>query len=539
MVIITGNPQSTVYINNEEVGTGDTIKTITKKGLIKQLIVKTPKYKDEYYCLIPLIRNAAFWALQPLNICNLFIGISIDGMLAKKYNTANKIPPLTNYKYRTTDSKYIYLSDVKFDIKDKKKNYKTFTIKYSDNVITDANNTEKEKNTQDEADAQKSIKKKGHSTGNKLIKEDNEIRYTDTTICNALNNIIKKSGYVDTVSKIFSANNNTLVLEASINNICFFNISHSKKGIAYHKAKVYSKWYIKNTYNEILDSILTQNFSGDFMGYYNYTPPPTPTSTTNNSDAYANYYNNYITKMINNNHVLNQKEYLDALTNSYLSLFDNENLKKYLKQDTDYRITEPLLSIDAPKQTVQEVGEATEASVTVKTKDGHGSGFAISQDGYILTNFHVIAGKYFGKLNEVKVILSNGEELPAQVIRYSRYGDIALLKVENKFNKAFLLSNNKTFKNFQEVYAIGTPKSVELGQSISKGIISNERKTNNNDILQLSMSVNAGNSGSPLFDKTGVLHGVIVSKLIGWSTEGVSFAVPSYLKPDYLNINYK
>ncbi len=88
------------------------------------------------------------------------------------------------------------------------------------------------------------------------------------------------------------------------------------------------------------------------------------------------------------------------------------------------------------------------------------------------------------------------------------------------------------------MYTIGAPKSIELGQSISAGIISNERNNNNNVLLQLGMSVNAGNSGGPLFNKDGVLDGVVCAKLIGENTEGVAFAIPSYLIQGYLNIKY-
>ena len=88
-----------------------------------------------------------------------------------------------------------------------------------------------------------------------------------------------------------------------------------------------------------------------------------------------------------------------------------------------------------------------------------------------------------------------------------------------------------------EVYSIGTPKSVELGQSVSLGIISNERKSNNNNLLQVSINVNPGNSGGPLFEKSGALQGIVTSKLVGFATEGVGFAIPSYLIPAYLNLS--
>ncbi len=90
-----------------------------------------------------------------------------------------------------------------------------------------------------------------------------------------------------------------------------------------------------------------------------------------------------------------------------------------------------------------------------------------------------------------------------------------------------------------EVYALGAPKSIELGQSISAGLLSNDRNTNNNRLIQLNMSLNGGNSGGPVFDKTGQLHGVVQSKLIGKDTEGVAFAIPSYLISDYLKIQLK
>jgi serine protease Do len=151
----------------------------------------------------------------------------------------------------------------------------------------------------------------------------------------------------------------------------------------------------------------------------------------------------------------------------------------------------------------------------------------------------VIAGKNQDKPSSVKVILSNGILLDAEVIRYNGARDIALLKVAYNFEKAFLLSDIKSFKNLSEVYTIGAPKSIELGQSVSLGLISNERTTNNNNLLQLNININGGNSGGPLFDKNGTLHGVIQSKLVGKDTEGVGFAIPSYLLFSYLNIQYQ
>jgi S1-C subfamily serine protease len=88
----------------------------------------------------------------------------------------------------------------------------------------------------------------------------------------------------------------------------------------------------------------------------------------------------------------------------------------------------------------------------------------------------------------------------------------------------------------QNLYTIGAPKHIELGQTITRGIFSNERIVNNNHLLQLNMNVNSGNSGGPVIDNNQKLHGVIVSKLWGLSVEGICFAIPSHIIKDNLNL---
>ena len=236
---------------------------------------------------------------------------------------------------------------------------------------------------------------------------------------------------------------------------------------------------------------------------------------------------NYESKMFN-----------DAIEISYLNLYKDPTFAKYINQEKDFTISDPLLSLAAPKNAVVDKTDASLASVIVKTGRGHGSGFAITQNGFIITNYHVIAGKIGDKQSSIKIITANGDELEGKVVRYNKYRDLALIKVDKEFEKAFKLTNVKSFKNLDLVYTIGTPKSVELGQSVSSGVISNERKNNNNNLLQLGMSVNTGNSGGPVFDNNGILHGVIEAKLIGNNTEGVAFAIPAYLIQEYLNLKY-
>ena len=142
------------------------------------------------------------------------------------------------------------------------------------------------------------------------------------------------------------------------------------------------------------------------------------------------------------------------------------------------------------------------------------------------------------KFDTIRVINAKGEEKIATVVRYNRNVDLALLKVDMLFESPFRLPEAKNFNVLQTVYAIGTPKSRELGQSVSVGIISSERKAKNLELIQLSMSVNSGNSGGPVIDDKGALCGVVVSKLFGFGTEGIGFAIPAYKIAQYLNISY-
>src|SRR5690606_39253400 len=100
---------------------------------------------------------------------------------------------------------------------------------------------------------------------------------------------------------------------------------------------------------------------------------------------------------------------------------------------------------------VKSLAEAQSATVTLKNKDGHGSGIVINEDGYILTNFHVIANQE----KTTTLILSNGDEVPATVVRVNEFADLALLKVEKKFSSYFSLPSSASYASGMDVFAIG------------------------------------------------------------------------------------
>jgi len=437
------------------------------------------------------------------------VGFFIDLECPKtiSFDKINELPCETKYRYRKESERFINISAINISIDNQEKDIKDFTVKISNDLqstFIKAEEKEAKRTLKEEA------KKKKKNKGKTILAEDNRIKFNYSQYSKNIDNDLVKIGYTDTLNKVFTDDYNTLTIEGAIRKINRYAIMghfFTRNGDACYKIKLNMDWYIKNCYGEILDSINTNAFSGDYLFKEN------------------NFMDILLT---------------DASEVSFLNLLENSTFQKHLKQDDNLKISDNLLTLNRPLEYVQDKKSALDACVSVKRKGGgHGSGFAITNDGYILTNFHVIAGDKLDQPEELKIILSDGSELKAQVVRYNRMRDIALLKIDTSFAQPFNLSNSKTFTNSEEVYTIGAPKSIELGQSVSRGILSNERNHNNFHMLQLNMSVNGGNSGGALFSSNGNLHGVITSKLVGFATEGVSFAIPAYLIADYLNISFK
>ncbi len=510
-VTCTGE-NSIVFKDKNEIGKGTNFSlNVEKKGAI-QLVVQTPGYKDENVVMMPYKKHKLFYPYLILDCPSIiFIGFA-DFNKTFDYKSVWQLENKYKLNKRLETEKYIDFTAVKLNINDKNKDLQEYYI-YSKGEVADMiDEAVSERKIYSEINDEKNAKKaqKKAINQNKLTnnKNENQIKSDDTDFSKNIFKLLKQTEFIDTTNNVFLDNNNTLVLEAEIRKVDKFTVHriYATYSSGLYRAGIGIQWYFKNTYDEILDSVYVYEYSGDFISTYN-------------KEKLADPF------------------YFDAVERNYLKLIETKEFQNNITLNTDFSSKDEKLSIFTPKSSVKTVEEANLASVIIKRNDnGHGSGFAISNDGYILTNFHVIAGKSTDQLEEIKVILSNGEELDAKVVRYNRARDIALLKVDYQFEKAFALKSSKDFTSLQEVYTIGAPKSIELGQSITKGLLSNERNANNNSVLQLSMSLNGGNSGGPLFDSNGLLHGVIQSKLVGYATEGVGFAIPSYLIPDYLNI---
>lgn len=160
-----------------------------------------------------------------------------------------------------------------------------------------------------------------------------------------------------------------------------------------------------------------------------------------------------------------------------------------------------------------------------KTLYSLGSGFIISEDGYVVTNAHVIQ-----KADTIEIKLWDDEVVKATLIGIDKKTDIALLKVEtNKKLKPVMLGNSNTARVGEWVIAIGNP--FGLGGSVSVGVISAIARDLEDsgyvDYIQTDAAINRGNSGGPLFDQYGKLIGIntaIFSNSGG--NIGIGFAIP-------------
>ncbi len=165
---------------------------------------------------------------------------------------------------------------------------------------------------------------------------------------------------------------------------------------------------------------------------------------------------------------------------------------------------------------------------------GYGSGFVYKKEGnygYVLTNNHVVEDA-----SEIKLTLSNGEEVDAEVLGTDSYMDIAVLRMDgDAVLQVAQIGDSTEAKLGDTIFTVGTPVSTEYAGTVTKGIISGENReitvTDNGtsymmEAIQIDASINPGNSGGPLVNINGEVIGINSVKLVESSIEGMGFAIP-------------
>ena len=170
-----------------------------------------------------------------------------------------------------------------------------------------------------------------------------------------------------------------------------------------------------------------------------------------------------------------------------------------------------------------------EAVVQVRTPGGLGSGFIINEDGFLITNFHVIEGE---TQISVEVYHQHNGQLErksykdVKIIAMNKFDDITLLKIDDKDAPKFshiMLGDSDALAVGETVFAIGSPLGLE--RTVTEGILSTKtREMQGSLYLQTTAQINPGNSGGPLFNLRGEVVGVTNMKIT--FGEGLGFAIP-------------
>jgi serine protease Do len=159
-----------------------------------------------------------------------------------------------------------------------------------------------------------------------------------------------------------------------------------------------------------------------------------------------------------------------------------------------------------------------------------GSGFIVSEDGYIVTNYHVIA--YAAEYGyDLTVMLRDGSTYPAKIIGFEKDVDLAVIKIDVSGLSPVTIGNNDDMRVGETVYAVGNPLG-ELDYTMTSGIVSaldriiNVDSSTRINMFQFDAAVNSGNSGGPVYNSRGEVVGIVAAKYKLTGVEGLGFAIP-------------
>ena len=160
-----------------------------------------------------------------------------------------------------------------------------------------------------------------------------------------------------------------------------------------------------------------------------------------------------------------------------------------------------------------------------------GSGFIISEDGYILTNFHVVEDALKGDL-DINVILHDGTRYKAEYVGGEQDNDVAVLKIDATGLNAATLGDSDALRVGDAVFAVGNPTG-ELDFSMTSGrvsakdrLIRTETSPAGVTMFQVDAPINSGNSGGPVYNDQGQVVGIVTAKPASTGIDGIGFAIP-------------
>lgn len=224
-----------------------------------------------------------------------------------------------------------------------------------------------------------------------------------------------------------------------------------------------------------------------------------------------------------------ESDYSDKVNKDYSGMKLESNPKdtktndSYTAAKASEKVSDSVVGILCYSGDVPDQADTTTAS-------SQGSGIIFSQDGYVITNAHVISNSKTAYA--IRVVTSDGKEYKAGVVGYDSRTDIAVLKMDDaKGLTPATFGDSSQLEVGQDIIVVGNPGGLDYQNTTTKGVISAlDRKLSTSSLtkyIQTDAAINPGNSGGPLVNYYGQVVGITTSKIVSETYEGMGFAIPS------------
>lgn len=224
-----------------------------------------------------------------------------------------------------------------------------------------------------------------------------------------------------------------------------------------------------------------------------------------------------------------ESDYSDKVNKDYSGMKLESNPKdaktnnSYTAAKASEKVSDSVVGILCYSDDVPDQADTTTAS-------SQGSGIIFSQDGYVITNAHVIGNSKTAYA--IRVVTSDGKVYKAGVVGYDSRTDIAVLKMDDaKGLTPAIFGDSSQLEVGQDIIVVGNPGGLDYQNTTTKGVISAlDRKLSTSSLtkyIQTDAAINPGNSGGPLVNYYGQVVGITTSKIVSETYEGMGFAIPS------------
>ncbi|MBR5518234.1 MAG: trypsin-like peptidase domain-containing protein [Clostridia bacterium] len=204
--------------------------------------------------------------------------------------------------------------------------------------------------------------------------------------------------------------------------------------------------------------------------------------------------------------------------------WDNETQSVFVNFTEEDAIAKVVENASPSVVTIIGNHDGSGAANSYNNPTAHGSGVIYKSNGYIITNAHVVED-----IKNITVVLTDSTLLPAKVLYSDKDSDLAIIKVESVGLRAIDMADPSTIVPGKTAIAIGTPISLSMRNSVTKGIVSGNGVSTPDShykLIQTDAAINPGNSGGPLLNSKGELIGINSSKFVSSSVDNMGFAIP-------------